>query len=230
MRPKTIAEIATGSYNRRAVHRARVETPSRVIAVCRPSTSNGFMTLNDKKVTCKRCLHILAGGTETERRAQLAALEARAALHTATLELRRAARALQDQARRAWQREGGVRAAHQARLHVGACRRHASNCLAPPGRKRGGAVKAKSKPRVDRRVRCPHNNRITPGNDGPCGCRVTERSCVGCVHAPHGKRWCGKSYLGAGGCVYSCGCIGVACTGPKASTRPMLGLELTSSL
>ena len=44
------------------------------------------MTLNDKKVTCKRCLHILAGGTETERRAQLAALEARAALHTATLE------------------------------------------------------------------------------------------------------------------------------------------------
>ena len=43
------------------------------------------MTLNDKKVTCKRCLHILAGGTETERHAQLAALEARAELHAAAL-------------------------------------------------------------------------------------------------------------------------------------------------
>lgn len=25
---------------------------------------------------------------------------------------------------------------------------------------------------VDRRERCPHGNRIMPGTDGPCGCRV----------------------------------------------------------
>lgn len=35
-------------------------------------------------------------------------------------------------------------------------------------------TKTKPRKRIDRRVRCPHGNRITPGNDGPCGCCVSE--------------------------------------------------------
>lgn len=93
-----IARTSLGSV----IHKSYGERDHlRILAVCNningPIAPSGLMTLDDTKVTCKRCLRIMAGKpiakpvkpqkSETERRAQLAALEARAALKADALKL-----------------------------------------------------------------------------------------------------------------------------------------------
>jgi hypothetical protein len=114
-RPKTgretMAEIAATRAHLHPIHKSYGEREDlRLLAVCNningPIAPSGLMTLDDKKVTCKRCLRIIAGKPVARATARVRpAVERGAEIHAA-LALGLAAVKLVEQLALCWTTEG----------------------------------------------------------------------------------------------------------------------------